>query len=151
MNADSILNRYWNNTLPINPQKIAQAMGVGLLPDNNMRSSDYCHLGYKKRRPTIQYNAHSSHNLKRFIIAHALGHYIQGEWQTVDIRGNFSSLIRNPIEIRANQFATSLLIPEYQIQVAIERRDITDIARLAKLFDVSGVAMEYQLNQVGLL
>jgi Zn-dependent peptidase ImmA (M78 family) len=104
---------------------------------------------------------------RRFTIAHEIGHFVLGhqfrggEHVHVD-KGNFisqrgprSSAGIDPMEIEANQFAASLLMPSKLVRQHAVDRGLplldSDVSALAKLFKVSEQAMTIRLSSLGLL
>jgi Zn-dependent peptidase ImmA (M78 family) len=104
---------------------------------------------------------------RRFTVAHEIGHYVLGhqfrggEHVHVD-KGNFisqrgprSSAGIDPMEIEANQFAASLLMPSRIVRKHAAVRGTTlldsDVTALAKRFKVSDQAMTIRLSALGLL
>lgn len=105
---------------------------------------------------------------RRFTIAHELGHFVlrhrfeQGTHVHVD-RGSFviqrgpsASTGLDRIEVEANQFAASLLMPESFIRVEVAKlgaEPLTEpkVAALAKTFEVSEQSMTIRLTSLGYL
>ena len=85
-------------------------------------------------------------------MAHELGHYALGHGtRPRDLPTMFSSRQTDPIERDANKFAAALLMPASAIKYLVSQMGVTDISDLASTFDVSEVAMEYRLKNLGYL
>ena len=113
----------------------------------------------------IAVNPNQHLHRQRFTLGHELGHYFchfrdQDELEHVDgdfrvhWRNSASSEGVNWIEIEANRFAASLLMPEMLLRSDVEscsalNRDV--IQHLALLYKVSRLAMHYRLIHLGLL
>lgn len=98
---------------------------------------------------------------QRFTIAHEIAHHVL-KHDGIMYRNNESSMgdINTVIRERAaNNFAAKLLMPELLLKkvredIILEIGNVTNqklIVEMAKKFDVSFVAMEYRLNNIGLL
>jgi Zn-dependent peptidase ImmA (M78 family) len=112
--------------------------------------------------------AHSS-NRKRFTIAHELGHHLlthkgdedHVDWEfTVLRRDGKSSEASNAQEIEANIFAACLLMPKASLsadlKIQTSPNGVIDLARdqiaaLARKYQVSEIAMNYRLINLGFL
>ena len=152
MKAQEVLERYWSSRLPIDPTAIARAMGVEVVPDSELEYDGHYQIDPATRTPRIYFNADAPVVRQRFTIAHELGHHARGDLDAPrDTRNNLNTRVNDPREIGANRFAAALLMPQAQVEIAVFRRGITSISRLASLFDVSEVAMEYRLQNLGLL
>jgi Zn-dependent peptidase ImmA (M78 family) len=113
----------------------------------------------------IAVNPNQHPNRQRFTIAHELGHffnhdYVRDGQDHVD--GDFRLHWRNESssqgvdwnEIEANRFAASLLMPEFLVRDDVERSlplNQAAIQRLASLYRVSRLAMQYRLVNLGIL
>lgn len=112
----------------------------------------------------ILINRSKSRTRQQFTIAHELGHYflhsdtIRSEQGFVDGDGNLDSekiLYRldeaksTRIEVEANRFAASLIMPKDYIERAWN--ELRDVEECAKIFNVSVSAMSIRLEKLGLL
>lgn len=76
MNATDVLELYWDGTLPVDPIKIAEKVGIKLYDKNiNNDLGGYIH---NKITPEIHVNNKLNETCKRFAIAHMLGHFFLG-------------------------------------------------------------------------
>lgn len=115
----------------------------------------------------IGINSVHGENRQRFTIAHEIGHLtlhpgrpmILEKIVRVNLRDPLSSQATDRQEIEANQFAAALLMPRDFI-LSEWRRLLDRLARpskedciqkLAAKFDVSALAMEYRLTNLGLI
>lgn len=123
-------------------------------------------------------SAHHPHR-QRFTAAHELGHYVLHRGSSEELLfedGSFSKAIvdkrregvrrvfnrdrvsgqgTNQIEIEANRFASTLLMPEALIEemvlkLNIDITDDSDIKRLSKRFKVSEQAMIHRITNLGI-
>lgn len=149
--ARSILDRYWDGKLPVDPVAIAHAAGVRVVTDTgNLKvSGKFDVIG---GNPVISCNKDESYLRQRFTLAHELGHYfLQHGPRFRDSAENFSTLAYDPIETAANRFAAELLIPSSAVNMLIKKHKLTDFAQLADRFKVSQVAMKIRLTNLGWL
>ncbi|KAA9331156.1 ImmA/IrrE family metallo-endopeptidase [Adhaeribacter soli] len=116
-----------------------------------------------KDKSVIGYNPSEHVVRQRFTIAHELGHFIMHRSQAelfvdkekVLFRNHASSTGEIKREREANNFAASILMPEYLIYKEINDRHIdsideTAIKELAKVFNVSQQAMTIRLTKLNL-
>lgn len=113
-------------------------------------------------RSFIAVNSGHHRNRQRFTIAHEIGHYhlehamddhVDREFIVI-MRDENSSLAENSLEIAANQFAAALLMPRGLIMRDFARLgSFTDeeISRLALKYQVSELALQLRLRNLGLL
>jgi Zn-dependent peptidase ImmA (M78 family) len=155
--AAALLADTWDNSLPIDPVKIARKLGVEVVEAYLGSATSGALIKERQRVPTIVLNQTDSPNRKRFTCAHELGHYMRrtdgaddqgGEYEYVDRRDPLASTGTDAVEIYANRFAASLLMPvEHVRRLAVEgMRDV----QMAIRFDVSLEAMQYRLRDLGL-
>lgn len=150
--AKNVLASYWDGSLPVDPGAIARSMGIQLHPTCTMDYDGHYMAEGPNGLPAIFYREDVAPMRQRFTLAHELGHHVHGDVNAPrDTRGNFSSKALDPREVSANRFAAALLMPADQVRTAVYRQSITDIVRLARLFAVSQVAMEFRLKNLGLL
>ena len=144
--------------LPINVNKLAKKLGVGVEPsDFNDEVSGLFVI--KDDKPFIAYNINQSKKRRRFTIAHELGHFIlHSKNKSLFVDKNKSVMYRNSEsstgellkEREANAFAAALLMPIPLILSEIEGLDGDDIIeRLASKFNVSTQAMSFRLSNLG--
>lgn len=147
--AESVLKKYWDGELPVDPRRLAQLMFVRVEPDPDLvmagLSGMFC---YEGEFPTIRYSPSEPEVRQRFTIAHELGHFVLGHDGVLrDPTKNFSATNYDPREVAANRFAAEVLMPQAAIEAAV--RSEKDIRKLAEKFNVSEVAMKFRLKQLG--
>lgn len=159
MTATQVLETYWNNTAPIDPEKIAKNIGIIV---------EYKPLGDKisgliKKNSSQQIEIHInklfSEERQRFIIAHELGHYFSSEdFEQFEDRDNLLAidLLKNSKdeffdyeERNANKFAAELLMPKIAIDYMLKTGKAGTIGELAKIFKVSLSVMNIRLINLG--
>jgi len=164
--AEKLVERLGIRKAPIDVEKIVQALGLrivtvdlgddvsGLLVSRKGMAS----IAVKQKDPPVR---------RRFTIAHEIGHFClrhhllgnelvhTDEHRQVIYRSPRASEGLDPLEIQANQFAASLLMPTKLIRerVATLRKPLLehDVKVLATEFRVSEQAMTIRLSTLGLL
>lgn len=155
--AADVLQAHWDGRLPVNPQAIAQAMGIelkALTPHDPVtwRANESGHYSYRDGKPLITYNFTDAPVRQRFTIAHEIGHHVHGDLDAPrDTTEQFSAKARDPKEVAANRFAAALLMPAALVKHLVFEQRITDLRKLAQTFGVSTAAMEFRLKAIGLL
>ncbi|REE21194.1 uncharacterized protein DUF955 [Paraburkholderia sp. BL27I4N3] len=149
--AQSFLEQYWNQELPVDPVAIAKAAGVRVFTNPDMgRYAGWFYV--HEDVPTIEYNGRDPLVRQRFTIAHELGHFALAHGaRPRDGAEAFSLTNYDPLEADANKFAAELLMPAAVVNGMIRMHDITDFERLSHMFNTSGVAMKYRLKNLGWL
>lgn len=152
--AKDVLDTLWDGNLPVRPEIIAKMMGADVVGQPDLDVSGMIELA--SGTPVITYNLSDAPVRQRFTLAHevghlALGHLRAGKMMFRDPAANFSSSNNKAVEREANKFAAELLMPADTLKYAIEHRGLYSIDRLASLFGVSQVAMNYRLENLGLL
>lgn len=149
--AKEVLEKYWDKSIPIEPIELARAAGVVVEAVPNLSTSGEfkrCSI----RGPLIQYKSTESNVRQRFTIAHELGHFVLGHGGAYrDSPNEFSLANHDPLEIAANRFAAELLMPEEVLNLLILKKGIKDIAKLSNMLQVSQIAMQYRLKNLGLI
>ena len=141
-------------TLPVDPIQLCKKIGIVALMDDELRPDVSAILRKESgfRDPEILLNPIDTHDRRRFICAHAIGHYSrnvelrrEGEWEFIDGRDFFVGNA-DPDEAYATEFASELLIPRAVLE---ELDDTTPTASLASLFGVTGDVMGARLERIG--
>ena len=136
--ARSVVSRHHVTGPPVDVQAIAAADGYlvryGPLGDIEGRMRQ---LGGQW---LIELNQDRHVNSQRFTIAHEVGHLVMGH------QGCGTSTVE---ERQANLFAAELLMPLSMLRTALKKT--RRLGELAGLFMVSKEAMQYKLNEHGLL
>lgn len=159
--AARILQDYNITSYPVKLMHIAikEKIELKYFPD----SGDYDDLKLsgkiekkKNGATTIWVNKFQSKGRQRFALAHELGHFYfdmpKAGGELEDYRF-YRSNETNPVEVRANQFATCLLMPAKFIETAITDLEINkycmdayrDVIELAKTFEVPLPVMWFRL------
>lgn len=152
--AARVLNRFWDESLPVQPDVLATQLGVGVKPVPAQQlagaSGWYRPPGPDRDSAQILYNIAEPWPRRRFTIAHELGHHVleHGE-RPRDAVQAFSLHNYDPIEAAANRFAAELLMPEKAVWHWVVEEGNTSLEQLAALFAVSQVAMRYRLKRLG--
>lgn len=153
---------------PVPVESVAKKMGATLVFEPFKGDDDISGILYRKDKHTIiGINSAHSETRRRFSIAHELGHLALHRKELfvdkvvrVNFRDRTSSLAIDKEEIAANSFAAELLMPRNFISKEISRKLSKRssplskeklINDLAKTFKVSSQAMEYRLNNLGVL
>jgi Zn-dependent peptidase ImmA (M78 family) len=167
--AAALLAKFKITSPPVPVEIIAKEMGATLVFEPfTSDGDDISGILYRKdNRTIIGINSAHSETRRRFSIAHELGHLTLHSKELfvdkvvrIDFRDRISSLAIKPEEIAANAFAAELLMPQAFIVDEIARRLSKRstlptkeklIKDLANTFKVSPQAMEYRLNNLGIL
>jgi Zn-dependent peptidase ImmA (M78 family) len=152
--AIELLDEFWDGVLPVDPVRIAKALGVEVLDVFLKQDVSGALLKKEGQDPSILLNAEDSKTRKRFTCAHELGHYIRRasepipRYEFVDYRDKNSSTGTDEEERYANSFAASLLMPE--IAVKAMHKPGMQAFRLASRFGVSPESMQHRLDNLRL-
>jgi len=153
--AAALLQRHWDGQLPVEPARIAAALGIEVIARGGPEEPGYPYSGffeYRDGRPVIEVNRGDSPVRRRFTIAHELGHYALGHRQAPrDYPANFTTGVQDDDERRANQFAAELLMPAERIRALVQSGRVGSLDEMARGFKVSGAAMGYRLKNLGYL
>lgn len=152
--AEGILNRYWDQSVPVNLARIAKKMGVTVaLSDTLLECArieispdNKTHITIGQQQPVIR---------QRYGVAHALGHRSlhhlrPGTHRLIEVSDNFYANHQNRIDSEANQFALALLIPTQSLLNCVEQRRPSHLQGLADLFNVAPILMKQRLADLNL-
>lgn len=140
----------------VDPFELAGKLGItvvpALLPDGVSGKIERSENG----SVAISYNTMDHPVRQRFTVAHELGHYIKGHLDGSnrlfrDTRENFSTRAHDWRETEANAVAAEILMPKSTIEELVYEKGITSPAELARLMDVSEIAMAYRLKNLGMV
>lgn len=153
--ASDLLKVYWDGKLPIDPVRIAKAMGVKVVPEFYLGNGESGSVELDDGVPIIRYEITEPLVRQRFTIAHELGHLARGHLNAGktkfrDTKANFFSAHHDPQEVEANQFAANLLMPSSVVKWVVEQQRVKDVTQLANVFNVSEAAMGYRMKNLGL-
>lgn len=151
--AQSLLVRYWDKTIPVQPEQIINQIGdlkliYEDLPDNISGKKYY---DFDNGYYVIVVNANHYKNRQRFTMAHELGHYALNHGDKEDTLYRDSELENTPDEIEANAFAAEILMPAGVIRHLVFKDGITRVQELANKLWVSEQAMLFRLKNLGLI
>ena len=167
--ATKLLDELHITSPPVPVEAVAKKMGATLVFEPFKGEDDISGIMYRDDKHTIiGINSVHPETRRRFSIAHELGHLTLHHKKKlfvdkvvrVDFRDRTSSLAIDKEEIEANAFAAELLMPQEFIWEKISRKlsrrrssptkdELID--DLARTFNVSPQAMEYRLNNLGIL
>ncbi|MCX6238799.1 MAG: ImmA/IrrE family metallo-endopeptidase [Bacteroidia bacterium] len=162
--TSQILTEFNSNELPIPIKKIAERLGIKIhtydLGDNIsgvlVINQDQGFIGINPKEPSVR---------QRFTMAHELGHFLlhKNSSDSIFIDKEYKVLFRdqksatgeNKREQEANAFAASILMPRKLLIEQIQNHflDLTDevvVKQLAKMFDVSVIAMTIRISNLSL-
>ena len=165
--AERLLSEMKIQGVPVPVEKIAEKLGVKISYEPFDGKEEVSGVLIKEaERSVIGINASHAKTRQRFTIAHEMGHLVlkhRGDIfvdKTVRInRDSKSALAIDKNEIEANGFAAALLMPRDHIVREVQKRldskagkkDYFLVDHLASTFQVSTQAMEYRLNNLGIL
>jgi Zn-dependent peptidase ImmA (M78 family) len=149
--ARRVLRAHWDGSLPVNPGKIAESMGLTLHPLPPRYVSEGVSGYFSRQDRAIFYNPDDVPVRRRFTVAHEIGHFALGhESAPRDTRASFGASNKDPIERAANQFAAELLMPEEAVRKVTLSGRFGSVDEVADAFKVSSVAMNYRLTNLRL-
>ena len=153
LNYDDLHTRLDNARLlriPVDIYGVAEFLGLEIseeLMDEDLSG----YLEFKDGVWMIGVNSLHHINRKRFTVAHEIAHYVLHR----DPNRNFVDKVfarrladHNPEERAAEGFAAKLLMPEDKITERISDGE-TSLQSLAKVFQVSALAMKYRVQTLG--
>ena len=153
--AVALLARHWDGKLPVDPHRIAQALGIRVVPRGGPDDLDYAYSGYfdnSGEQPLIEYNMSESLVRQRFTLAHELGHYALGHVSSPrDTPANFNTAVVDDAERQANRFAAELLMPAKELRLLVQSGRFRDVGELASAFKTSQVAMVYRMQNLRMI
>lgn len=144
--ARVLLDKYWDSTIPVDPEHIAREMGAQVVYDADGGSSG--DISFDDGEVVIRINGHKSEVRRRFTIAHEIGHWV---FEHGNSHRDDTTTISDPDcdlpESRANRFAACLLMPADPLAgLACEGRH--SVEYLAEIFKVHPNAMAARLKQL---
>jgi Zn-dependent peptidase ImmA (M78 family) len=151
--AVQILIDYWDRTLPIDPERIARAMGIEVA-EESLDSGVSGRIEKRDGRPArISLSKLVSKVRRRFTLAHELGHFVRNpdcdlEYEDFRVEDAHPAQ-RSEDERFADAFAAELLMPETVVRQLVGLGVGTK--QMANEFKVSVAAMTNRLEKLGLL
>ena len=152
--AQEKLDHFWDGKLPVNVESIAKSFGVRIYTDDTI--SDCAIVSLETDVIVARIKSSFPPSQRRYIVAHQFGHYVLGHIDNPErcrreTLSNFKADVPLLIERVANEFASSLLMPEKTLNYAISHKGYSNIGGLAKLFGVSDRAMHQRLKVLKIL
>ena len=151
--AQDTLDTYWDGTFPVNPFRIAEAMGIRttkmLLDDETSGII----VARPETQATIYIEERDTRQRQQFTCAHELGHYVERSRFQDDLAEGFSFVDkrtnkRDIHEFYADEFAGNLLMPRAKVD-ELHDKGVT-LIKMAGFFGVSVPAMEVRLRRLGI-
>lgn len=162
--VNAILEKFGIDAPPVPVQDIAVGLGLQVVKIAIQNSVSGALINVPDSpSPVIAVNEAQHLNRQRFTIAHELGHFLLGHLSKDSLvdrefvvfrRDDSLSSAKYSDEIRANRFAAELLMPVKFLVLDIdaeEKISADRLARLAKKYIVSEIAMTHRLGNLGLL
>jgi Zn-dependent peptidase ImmA (M78 family) len=150
--AEQVLEDFWDGTIPVDPARIAQAMGVRVVDAVLDPDVDGAIRKFEGDPAVIYLNEGTAPNRKRFTCAHEIGHLVKhkesGDFEFIDYRGLLTGAGGMSDERYANAFAAALLMPEKHVRRL--RSEGLAAAAMASRLGVSEEAMVNRLKSLGL-
>src|ERR1700753_2935189 len=158
--AWELLEQVWLNDgpgrilLPVDPVALAPEIGIVVLLDDELDRAGSLILREKRGcwEPEILLTPIVTVDRRRFICAHAIGHYSRniemrrdGAWEFVDGR-DFLAVDDDPEESYATEFAAELVMPR-EVVKALDAG--ASVLSLAARFGVTGDVMSARLDRIG--
>jgi Zn-dependent peptidase ImmA (M78 family) len=164
--AEGLVQKLGLRKPPIDVRQVAAALGLRIVQDDLGEGVSGL-LVSRDDSASIAVRRQDANVRQRFTIAHEIGHYYLGHHRSgrevVHVDQTTQVIYRNPkasegldpLEIQANQFAASLLMPAPLVRERVEGmpRPIREAAvtDLAREFQVSEQAMTIRLSVLGLV
>lgn len=157
--AQSVLDKYWPGTFPVDPEGIARAAGIEVRraspfddDPNYLGGASGCYVKNDAGRPVITVAMVEPPVRQRFTIAHELGHHFFDHGDNFrDTNQTFNVYNHAPVEVEANAFAAALLMPHRYVWADFTNNRARDVKAMADRYGVSQVAMMYRLKNLGIL
>jgi Zn-dependent peptidase ImmA (M78 family) len=147
--ARSLLERFWNGYLPVDPFVIARGLGIEIGEDPDLGEA-YGRYERMDGRSSIRLNQGADERLRRITVAHQIGHHVleHGDYFLVG-REQFDEVPRTVRGLMAGRFALELLVPGFMVEVVIMKRNVCDPRDIARIFAVPEVALVQRLRRLG--
>lgn len=160
MDASQVLSRYWSNkSYPVDPYIIAYENNIEIRLNPKLDKEILGKIFVTEDNDNvIEINPWHTPYRQRFTVAHELGHFFlnHGINDVLHSKIIYDTLdgLSNPTdtkEIEANEFAGNLLMPKEFIEYILYKLQISDIAKMAKMLDVSKSALTFHLEKLGII
>lgn len=145
--VQNLLETYWDAKIPIDPDFIAEKLGLSIIKADFGLKPGY--LDVEKK--VIYVNSELPITRQRFVIAAELGHYCLDHVSSLCENGSEAWCRTTSEEQKeeVNQFAIDLLMPAVAIKAVIDGMGIRDAKRIREMFNVSAKALYVRLLQLG--
>jgi Zn-dependent peptidase ImmA (M78 family) len=164
--AEKLIDRLGVQTAPIDVESIASMLDLRIVAED-LGSDISGLLVSRDDSASIAVRRSDPPNRRRFTIAHEIGHFVlrhhaqrdelvhADRHEQVIYRSPRASEGLDPVEVQANQFAASLLMPARFVREHVEQLQKpiseSDVKALANEFKVSEQAMTIRLTTLGLI
>lgn len=164
--AEKLIERLGIQAAPVDVESIASMLGLHIVAED-LGSDISGLLVSRDGSASIAVRRTDPPNRRRFTIAHEIGHFVlrhhvqrnelvhADRHEQVIYRSPRASEGLDPVEVQANQFAASLLMPARFVRDKVEQLEKpfseADVKALATEFRVSEQAMTIRLTTLGLL
>lgn len=149
--AQEVLRKYWAKSIPVDPARIARAMGIEVA-NANLDPDIAGAIEKRDGQPAAIYLSAGDHpNRKRFTCAHEIGHFVkhgEEDFEYIDYRDGTTSMGIDSDERFANTFAAALLMPEKEVR-RLRALGMNE-QEMAGELGVSEAAMVNRLKNLGL-
>ncbi len=169
--ATETREKYGVGSVPVDPYDLATRMGVDVFQATFAEETTAGAIRWRDGRPEILVREGDPSFRQAFTVAHELGHFLL-HWKSSpsgeDGQATFidsdlelyrhgpdlsetepdEARARHHREVQANMFAAALLMPEAEVRK--EWRRLASVKKLARAFEVSPMAMNYRIDQLGL-
>lgn len=155
---ENILDNYWQGSIPVNINRIAERLNINLLYESLDRNIVSL-IKENKDNVLLIINKRLTINEKRFITAHNIAHklYHINEYRKEIIDGKAilkSDIVNNKMEVEANEFARKILLPADDFTKdynQVRKSGLTDIMSttyLSMRYKVSSSLVEDRINDI---
>jgi len=165
--AERLVERFGQQRAPIDVEHIAVSVGLKVIHSDDLGNDISGLLVSRDDAASVAVRAADPLVRRRFTIAHEIGHFVLRHYarrhelvhtddeEQILYRSPKASEGLDPLEVQANQFAASLLMPSKLVRSEAAKIGLPlledDVKRLASVFKVSEQAMTIRLTTLGLL
>lgn len=153
--AETLFENFGAGRFPVPIVEIANNLGISVFRTQNYPSEKNGHIQLDENdTATIIVNDKHSPERKRFTIAHEIAHFqfdmdYLKQYKSIDRDGDANDTSYRLREVRANEFAANLLMPEKQF--VAQWLALLDMEKVADYFAVSKETAKYRAINLGLL
>lgn len=154
MNAEWILEHYWDYKVPVDLDAIARKMGIGVRYEPVLEGGEDISGRYDivNGLHICSVRNTDSKERQRFTLAHEIGHCVLehgGGFRSNSASFNLDA--PDPRNRAANRFALALLMPKVAVDHLIGKENIVKVQDLSALFSVTETAMKARLKDLSWL